>query len=81
MAFKVGDKVVCVDDSGIRINVIYGEEYTVSVTCIEGGIRLVELEYEPLNQYYSVKRFRKAGLDYEFVDEVLRSVTSKKAGI
>lgn len=68
MAFKVGDRVVCVYPVD---NLVKNEVYTISFLeknfCI-----LVELEFEPEFECYYLYRFRK--LDYDFVEEVLKQI-------
>jgi hypothetical protein len=80
--FKIGEKVVCIDDSKGRytgkITLVKGEIYTViKLTNVEeGGVLLKEIE--PMKNdynsyhYYSNHRFRK--IDYSFSEELLEKI-------
>jgi len=79
MSYKVGQKVVCVDDSAGKITglkeLIKGEIYTIRELFMHRGncvLRLEEiiLPQTPLgNEYaYSIARFRP--LDHEFADKI-----------
>lgn len=80
--FKIGEKIVCIDDSIGRTsgkkNLVNGEIYTViELTNIrEGGVLLKEIEPEKNDynsyHYYSNYRFRK--MDYSFSENLLEKI-------
>lgn len=90
MAFKVGQKVVCVAKvSGIAWcgefkgqysgnNTVLGEIYTISGFSSIGSVRLFELPVCPdgFPQAFRPSYFKP--LDYEFVEEVIKQVTPKE---
>jgi len=69
--FKIGEKVVCVNDSVLPNGNPVGdlkkrEIYTVIEVCF-GGVALKEVQ-PPMTDFYSSVRFRK--LDHTFAEEV-----------
>ena len=73
---KVGDKVVCVDNSNNRLPVTIGKEYEVfNIGLVGGG---VQVEVDPLEFYYS----RKHIFPYRLVKptKTLRSVVEEVTG-
>ena len=76
--FKIGEKVVCIDDSigfasGLK-TLKLNEIYTIkSIRSSTGALAFKEIE-APLTSsgYYSAHRFRK--LDYDFAENILNKI-------
>ena len=84
MSFKVGEKVVCIEDDSLCVN-----DFTIMPSPNVGDIvEIIEIsktgewltfiEYD-YNFEYDASKFRK--LDYDFVEEVIKQVTEKELAI
>lgn len=76
--FKIGEKVVCIDDSegfasGLKTLTIH-EIYTIkSIRSCTGALTFKEIEAPYLSSgFYSANRFRK--LDYQFTENLLAKI-------
>ena len=81
--YKIGEKVVCINDSigyssGIK-SLIINEIYTIKSIRKETGALSFNEITAPINSsgFYNSNRFRK--LDYEFAEECLKYITKQVA--